>query len=279
MPPWEVSSEFSLDRVQEAYRRLRQTWSSIVRRADASRQIGKDNQVRGEVDLVVPVKALNRAKSRLVGVTGDPITHAALAQAFALDTVSAALCAEGVRRVLAVTSDPVIEAEMAALGVESVSEPETAGLNAAVRRGAEALRDRDRDRAVVIGALQADLPSLRPAELAAAIASADGRRAFCPDRQGTGTTLLLGAAGAEIDPRFGVGSAGAHAASGAAALIGTWPSLRCDVDTAEDLRFATTLGLGFRTAGVMSAPTSTIHTHHTPESDTLTASWTRSPDR
>jgi 2-phospho-L-lactate guanylyltransferase len=204
--------------------------------------------VRGGVDLVVPVKALNRAKSRLVGVTGDPITHAALAQAFALDTVSAALCAEGVRRVLAVTSDPVIEAEMAALGVESVSEPKTAGLNAAVRRGAEALRNRDR--AVAIGALQADLPALRPAELAAAIASADGRRAFCPDRQGTGTTLLLGAAGAEVNPRFGAGSAGAHAASGAAVLIGTWPSLRCDVDTADDLRLATTLGLGFRTACV-----------------------------
>lgn len=150
------------------------------------------------------------------------------------------------RRVLAVTSDPAVEAEMAALGVDSVSEPETPGLNASVRRGAEALRDR----AVAIGALQADLPALRPAELAAAIASADGRRAFCPDRQGTGTTLLLGAAGAEVDPRFGAGSANAHAASGAAALIGTWPSLRCDVDTADDLRLATTLGLGFRTAGV-----------------------------
>jgi len=206
--------------------------------------------VSREVDLVVPVKTLDRAKSRLLGAAdgglGDPTAHAALALALALDTITAALPV--VRRVLAITADPAVAAELHAMGVESAPGP--AGLNPALRHGAALLRERDA--ACVIGALQADLPALRPHELAAAVAEADGRRAFCPDRQGTGTTLLLSAPGADLGPRFGIGSADAHTASGAVALLGPWPSLRCDVDTAEDLGSATALGLGGRTSALLS---------------------------
>ncbi|MFD1150792.1 2-phospho-L-lactate guanylyltransferase [Saccharothrix hoggarensis] len=195
-----------------------------------------------DVDLVVPVKTLDRAKSRLVGAGFD---RPALALAFAVDTIAAALPA--VRRVLAVTSDPAVALELRALGVESTAGPE--GLNEALRFGFEVLRARDAGS--VVGALQADLPALRTVELAAALAAARGR-SFCPDRQGTGTTLLLSAPGGPLDPSFGVGSAGAHAASGAAALVGPWPSLRHDVDTAEDLGLAAVLGLGPRTAAAFS---------------------------
>ncbi|MFD7655739.1 2-phospho-L-lactate guanylyltransferase [Actinosynnema sp. NPDC059797] len=195
-----------------------------------------------EVDLVVPVKTLDRAKSRLVGARLD---RPALALAFALDTIAAALPVA--RRVLAVTSDPAVVLELRALGVESAEGPE--GLNEALRFGAAVLRERDP--ASVVGALQADLPALRTAELALAVASARGR-SFCPDRQGTGTTLLLSEPGGPLEPAFGVGSAAAHAASGATALVGPWPSLRHDVDTAEDLDLAGTLGVGPRTAAVLS---------------------------
>ncbi|WP_158843257.1 2-phospho-L-lactate guanylyltransferase [Saccharothrix deserti] len=195
-----------------------------------------------EVDLVVPVKTLDRAKSRLVGARLD---RPALALAFALDTIAAALPV--VRGVLAVTSDPAVVLELRALGVESVAGPE--GLNEALRFGFGVLRSRDAGS--VVGALQADLPALRTEELGAALEVA-GERAFCPDRQGTGTTLLLSAAGGDLAPAFGVGSAAAHAASGATALVGPWPSLRHDVDTAEDLRLAADLGLGARTATVLT---------------------------
>ena len=204
--------------------------------------------MRRQVDLVVPVKTLDRAKTRLLGAAdrgaGDPGAHAALALALALDTITAAVGV--VRHVLAVTSDPAVVAELRALGVESTPGPE--GLNPALRHGAALLRARD-PRSVV-GALQADLPALRAAELAAAIDAAAGR-AYCPDRQGTGTTLLLSAPGGDLDPRFGVGSADAHAASGAVALLGPWPSLRTDVDTVEDLDLAAALGLGSRTAALL----------------------------
>ncbi|MFI9009455.1 2-phospho-L-lactate guanylyltransferase [Actinosynnema sp. NPDC053489] len=198
--------------------------------------------MRADVDLVVPVKALDRAKSRLVDARLD---RPALALAFALDTIAAALPA--VRRVVAVTSDPSVVAELAALGVESAAGPE--GLNEALRFGFALLRSRDRDS--VVGALQADLPALRTTDLAAALATATGR-AFCPDRQGTGTTLLLSAPGGDLAPAFGPGSASAHTASGAAPLLGPWPSLRHDVDTAEDLRLAATLGLGPRTTAAVT---------------------------
>ncbi|AHI00754.1 2-phospho-L-lactate guanylyltransferase [Kutzneria viridogrisea] len=208
--------------------------------------------VRRTVDLVIPVKTLDRAKSRLVGAAdrgvGDPAAHAALVLAVALDTVTAAASAQGVGRVLVVTSDPELTSALHRIGVEVLADGPEPGLNSALRHGAAALGPS-------VGALQADLPALRPAELSAALAEAGDRRAFCADRQGTGTTLLLAAPGEPLDPRFGVGSATAHTESGAVPLTGDWPSLRCDVDTAEDLAVAARIGFGPRTAAqfVLSA--------------------------
>ncbi len=203
-----------------------------------------------QTDLVVPVKALPDAKSRLRGAVA-PDDHARLVLAVLLDTVTAAANADGVRRVLVVRSDAQVAATLAAKGFESVPEGPVPGLNAAYRRGAAVLREADP--AGRIGALQADLPALRSDELAAALKSADGRRAFVADRQTTGTTLLLSAPGGPLDPRFGKGSALAHALSGAAALTDSWPSLRCDVDTPQDLRFARDLGLGLHTSALLGA--------------------------
>ncbi len=211
------------------------------------------------MDLVVPVKPLHRAKTRLRGAVdrgvGDPDAHAALALALAHDTVAAVRAARAVRRLLVVSSDPVVAAELAAVGVEVVPDV-GGGLNAALRHGAGLLRSRDRGAAV--GALQADLPALRPEDLDGAAAAADaafaarGTRAFCADADGTGTTLLVAAAGVALDPRFGAGSAARHRASGAVALDGPWPGLRRDVDTGDDLCAAAELGLGPHTRAVLA---------------------------
>lgn len=200
------------------------------------------------VDLVVPIKRLDRAKTRLRGAVGGP--HAEVVLALLLDTVAAAASARGVRRVLVVCEDTrvakEIAAELAGTGVEPVDEGGLPGLNAALQHGADLVRADDPGG--VVGALQADLPALRPEDLTAAITEAGGRRAFCADRQTTGTTLLLSAPGAPLDPRFGTGSAHAHLASGAVAVRAGLATLRCDVDTAADLAEATALGLGQRTA-------------------------------
>jgi 2-phospho-L-lactate guanylyltransferase len=195
------------------------------------------------VDLIVAVKRLDRAKSRLRGAAPD---HVRLVLALLLDTVTAARVTPGVRRMLLICEDERVCQSMHATGVECVDKRGLPGLNAALEYGYDVLRAADPH--AVIGALQADLPALRAADLATALAEADGRRAFCADRAGTGTTLLLSAPGQPLDPRFGVGSAAAHIASGAVAITAGVPSLRADVDTGEDLAVAAGLGLGPRTS-------------------------------
>lgn len=208
------------------------------------------------VDLVVPVKALVAAKSRLRGAAdrgvGEATAHARLALALAHDTIAAVRAGGRVRRLLVVSSDPTVAAELAAVGVEVVPDGPLGGLNPAYTHGAALLRASDPGCAV--GALQADLPALHPAELDAAIDAAlrAGGRSFCADAGGTGTTFLLAAPGSELDPRFGPASAVAHQESGAHPLDGEWPGLRQDVDTPADLDRAATLGLGEHTRAVLA---------------------------
>ncbi|SEE35066.1 2-phospho-L-lactate guanylyltransferase [Amycolatopsis lurida] len=203
------------------------------------------------MDLIVPMKRPAEGKSRLRGAV-VPERHAELVLALAYDTLSAAISADGVRRVLVVAADPAAVAELTELGVEIVTEPSRGGLNAALRHGEELLR-RDTPSGLV-GALQADLPALRTEDLTAALAEAAGKRAFVADRQGTGTTLLLAGAGRALAPRFGAGSARAHTASGATPLTIAAESLRADVDTADDLAHVRTLGAGKRTSTLLGTP-------------------------
>lgn len=212
------------------------------------------------MDLVVPVKVLTAAKSRLRGAAdrgvGDAAAHARLALALAHDTITAARLAVRVRHLIVVSSDPVVAAELAAEGVEVVPDDPVPSLNAAYERGAAVLRTRDP--MTPVAALQADLPSLRPGELDDAIGAAlalfavGGTRAFCADADGSGTTLLVAAGGVALDPRFGAGSAVRHLESGAHPLDGDRPGLRHDVDTADDLRRAAGIGLGARTAAALA---------------------------
>lgn len=198
------------------------------------------------LDLLVPVKDLSRAKSRLLGAAdggaGSRCAHAELVLAMVSDTLTAVLATKVVRSVFVVTPDPAVAVLAQRHGAEVVREERPGGLNRCLEQAARLVRRTDRS--AVIGALQADLPALRPSELTAAVVSAAGRRAFCPDRQGSGTTLLLSAAGGELHPRFGPGSGRAHLQTDALVLNGPWPSLTCDVDSHGDLVAAAELGLG-----------------------------------
>jgi 2-phospho-L-lactate guanylyltransferase len=196
--------------------------------------------------LVVPLKPLAVAKSRLAAAGG---VRPALALAFALDTVGAALACAEVEDVTVVTDDPAAAAELTGLGAVVVADSPAAGLNAALRHGAEVVRAR-RPHAPV-AALNGDLPALRAVELAEVLRAATGacERAFLADAAGTGTTLLSAVARCPLNPRFGVDSRARHLASGAAEItIPAAPSVRQDVDTLADLRVAVALGLGPFTA-------------------------------
>ncbi|MEI5101356.1 2-phospho-L-lactate guanylyltransferase [Streptomyces sp. PmtG] len=197
--------------------------------------------------LVIPLKPLARAKSRLAPAAGEGL-RPALALAFAKDTVAAALAAAAVRDVVVVTDDQRAGRELAALGARVLPDTPARGLNAALAHGTAEVRA-VRPRAPV-AALNADLPALRPAELAAALDRAAAfPRAFLPDAAGIGTTLLSVAPGTELRPRFGPGSRARHTDSGAAELaVAGLDSVRQDVDTGGDLRAALALGVGPHTA-------------------------------
>ncbi len=199
--------------------------------------------------LVVPLKPLARAKSRLSAAAGDGL-RPGLALAFAQDTVAAALASAAVRDVAVVTDDALARRELARLGARIVPDDPRAGLNAALAHAAGAVRA-DRP-ASAVAALNADLPALRPEELARVLeTAAEFPRAFLPDAADIGTTLLAAAPGVELRPLFGGNSRARHRDSGAAELLpDAVDSVRRDVDTGEDLRAALALGVGPRTAAV-----------------------------
>ncbi|MCI3277705.1 2-phospho-L-lactate guanylyltransferase [Streptomyces cylindrosporus] len=199
--------------------------------------------------LVIPVKPLARAKSRLSDTAHDGV-RPGLALAFAQDTVAAALACPAVKDVAVVTDDARAGRELAALGARIVADEPSGGLNAALAHGAAVVRAERPECAVA--ALNADLPALRPLELSRVLdAAAEFPRAFLADAAAIGTTLLTAAPGLELLPAFGPDSRARHRASGAVELrLAAVDSVRQDVDTGDDLRTALALGVGARTAAV-----------------------------
>ena len=199
--------------------------------------------------LVIPLKPLARAKSRLSDTAGDGV-RPGLALAFAQDTVAAALACPAVADVAVVTDDVLAGRELAALGARIVPDAPGSGLNAALAHGAAAVRE-IRPRAAV-AALNADLPALRPRELSRVLdAAAEFPRAFLADAAALGTTMLAAGPDRELRPAFGVDSRSRHRSSGATELVlADVDSVRQDVDTGDDLRAALALGVGPYTAAV-----------------------------
>ncbi|MGW5424182.1 2-phospho-L-lactate guanylyltransferase [Streptomyces sp. NPDC003943] len=204
--------------------------------------------------LVVPLKPLARAKSRLGPAVGGPLRRR-LALAFAEDTVAAVLACPAVRDVAVVTDDPAAAGALAALGARIVPDRPGAGLNGALAHGARTVRA-GRPGAWV-AALNADLPALRPAELGRVLAVAGQfPRAFLADAAEIGTTFLSAGPGTELEPAFGGASRHRHLSSGAVEIrLAGVDSVRRDVDTGEDLAAALALGVGPRTAARWVAAT------------------------
>ena len=185
--------------------------------------------------VLIPAKSLPAAKSRLLAATADPAAHTRLVLAIREDTIAAARAAAGVARIVLVTDRPTVA------GSDPVLVQSRPGLNAALREGAaHAATHWPGDG---VAALVGDLPALRSAELAETLVhAAEHLRAYVPDAQGTGTTMLTAVPDQPLRPAFGAGSAARHSVSAVALPAG--PGLRADVDTATDLQTAVALGVG-----------------------------------
>lgn len=208
-------------------------------------------------DLIIPVKRLERAKTRLEGVS--EACRRRLALSFAVDAVDAALAGGRVERVLVVTADAEAAADLRRRGAVIVEETQDAGLNSAVEDGVAAVRQDDPMRRIAV--MTGDVPAASAAEIDAALASAERHpRAVLADAESTGTVLLTAnplagpAAPSPVSlrPQFGQDSYARHMAAGHIALPGDCPGLRRDVDTREDLEAARVLGVGPTTSAVLS---------------------------
>lgn len=197
-----------------------------------------------DVTVIIAVKRLTAAKTRLAPVlsTAD---REAVVLAMLVDTIAAAAA---VAHVTVVTPDAGAAEAARRLGAHVLMDPTPAGHHDPLNNALGAAATQVRADTVNVVALQGDLPALRSAELAEAIAAARAHpRSFVADRHGTGTAALF-SFGVPLDPRFGVDSAEHHRRSGAVELTSAWPGLRCDIDTFDDLLAARELGVGPATA-------------------------------
>lgn len=203
----------------------------------ASTRAVLDGHVSGQAwTVVIPVKSLAHAKSRLGAASPPPST---LARAFLADVLASALACPTVREVIVATGDPDAAILSRACGARVVDDTGHDGINAAVT--AAALQA---DRTTRIAVVVSDLPRLTASALEQVLAAGLGHpTSFVADRAGTGTTMWLAASASLMPPAFGEGSRQRHRSSGAVDLVETLGpefsaqtmAARCDVDTQADL--------------------------------------------
>ncbi|MGC4960152.1 2-phospho-L-lactate guanylyltransferase [Gordonia sp. DT101] len=215
----------------------------------------------GDVVAVMAVKRLEQAKTRLAASRepGHGPLHRALVLAMMVDTVEAVEAA-GIGRVIVISPDDAVLAAAGTAGAVGVREPSDSAssgvtrLNLAFAHAAAVARDRW-PTAWRVMFIQADLPAAGARSLREVIAGAAAHpHAVLTDRDGSGTTILMRDTSVAGPPRFGPDSAAAHRKAGAVEIDPhheRWPDLRTDVDTAEDLEVARSLGLGPHTLAAL----------------------------
>lgn len=204
-----------------------------------------------DVGLIIAVKRLAAAKSRLAPMFSAGVREQVVL-AMLVDTVTAARAVESVRSITVVTPDETAASAVRQLGAVVVPDDTAPGhpdpLNTALLTAWTVVTQHTPNTVV----LQGDLPALQALELGEALSQARlHRRSFVADHHASGTSALF-AFGVPLDPRFGADSAARHRESGAVELTGAWPGLRCDIDTPDDLRVATALGMGSATTRAIS---------------------------
>lgn len=196
--------------------------------------------------VIIPMRALPSAKSRLRAATSGPAAHARLVDAIRNDTLAAVAAAERVARIVLAVDRPWV----AATTEHHTFIQQGRGLNAAVAQAQVWTQAQWPDDGVA--ALVGDLPALRSADLDAALeAAAEHDRCFTSDMWGLGTTMLTARPGVELQPAFGPQSGHRHYEI--AVSLNPAPSLQCDVDTVEDLEIAVRLGVGPLTSQFLAA--------------------------
>jgi 2-phospho-L-lactate guanylyltransferase len=187
--------------------------------------------------VLVPVKPLDQAKSRLAGALA-PAERASLVQSLLERTVGILRQVPAIAEILIVTGDPAVAGWASQAGnrvLRTGCEPD---LN---RELASATRLVQEQHAEGVLILHADLPRVTAADVQAMAARAAAAPIviLAPDRHRRGTNALLCAPPGLIEYRFGPDSFALHCAqaqaAGAALEICNAPGLALDLDLPEDL--------------------------------------------
>jgi 2-phospho-L-lactate guanylyltransferase len=184
---------------------------------------------------LLPVKILSNAKQRLAGHL-TAVQRETLARTMYEQTLATLLEAEGIDRVVVVTSDLDAAEHARRSGVLVFEESEqlshSVSADAACRR------------AIQVGATTAllvpiDVPTALPEDFERLAAAARPGVVIVPSADGTGTNALVRTPPDVIESRFGTGSFQAHLeqarARGVPAGVLRIPGLMFDIDTPEDV--------------------------------------------
>jgi 2-phospho-L-lactate guanylyltransferase len=190
--------------------------------------------------IVLPVKTLDRAKTRLAPVLSGR-RRKELAEVLYRRTLRVALACRGIAGVLVVSKDPSVLRTAKQLGAMAVAEAAHDGLNRALARGAAEAQKRGAEAIIV---LPADLPFLERRNIESLVR---GRRkppffVVVPDNRGTGTNLLFFAPPGRIPFQFGAQSFRRHRLAGKrlgyTVAVHREPAIARDLDGPRDLRAA-----------------------------------------
>lgn len=208
--------------------------------------------------VIIPVKPIARAKSRLRPELGD--IASSLALAMALDCATAALNCRSVDHVVVVTDDPLVTQEMVSRGAQVLPDHPAGGIDAALAYAAERISPRG-----LTVALQADLPCIRGEDVERLISRSEDELTtnpsgvFVADAAGVGTTAVVIGSQTPWRTHFGDRSRARHRGAGLIELTdSSLNRMRVDVDTVADVTHARVLGVGPATQTLLGAVAVTI---------------------
>jgi 2-phospho-L-lactate guanylyltransferase len=182
------------------------------------------------------VKRFATAKRRLGDALDEPAKRAVL-EGMLIDVLAAISQVSTIERTIVITAEPVASDLALESGAEVLAERAEEGHPAAASAGAGRARASGATAALM---LAGDCPLMEPGEVGGLLERHDPPHvAIVPDRHGTGTNGLLVAPPDAIGPAFGPGSRARHEdladRAGVHCSVEELPSLRLDLDTADDL--------------------------------------------
>ncbi|MFN0070106.1 MAG: 2-phospho-L-lactate guanylyltransferase [Chloroflexota bacterium] len=204
---------------------------------------------------IVPVKALERGKSRLA-TRFTVAERRELSLAMLEDVLSAILQAQSIAGCVVVHSDAQVKSIAERLGLAELQETGApADLNAALRQGLTWL-DRLQPDGVLI--IPADVPLVTASALEQLVRASSGARVLtiCPSLDRTGTNALLVRPPSPFLPLYGIGSFQAHVEQaevmGATLNVLDLPSIALDLDEPRDVEQFLDIDSDTRTRAVLA---------------------------